>query len=396
MTKKATHEHTRRYNSRLVLRTIYENDQISRAQIARITHLTRPTVSDVVADWMEFGIVQEVGLAPSRGGRRAILLSVVDDSRHLIGLDLARKDFRGAVINLRGEIRHRVNLTLADSDGEAALRTVYELVDTLMQSATSPLLGIGIGTPGLVDADRGIIHQAVNLKWKNLPLRSLLQERYALPVYMANDCQVSALAEYTFGPDNIMKDLVVLHVGWGVGAGIVIDGKLLHGNPFGAGEIGHIKVTDHGERCQCGQVGCLQAVTSDLAMVRQVRAVAHKIPALLQRAYTPFVNGVTFDTVVALFNEGDETVSQIVHQVGQYLGIAVTYLVSILGGCRILLSGRIIALGPGLLNVVREEVQRRALPELAQNTEIDFASQGTDIVLRGASALLLHNELGLF
>jgi DNA-binding Lrp family transcriptional regulator len=240
-------------NTQLILKTIYGNGPISRAEVARVTNLTPPTVSDVVASLIETGLVEEVGLAPSSSGRRAILLKVVDDSRQLVGVDLSREDFRGALANLRGQITHRVDLPLQGRDGDAALEMVYDLVDTLIETAHKPLLGIGIGAPGLVDAANGVLQQSVNLNWRYIAFRNLLEKRYNLSVYMANDSQVGALAMYTFGKryeDDL--PLVVINLGWGVGAGIIIDGRLLHGSPVGAGEIGHITVVSGGDQCACG------------------------------------------------------------------------------------------------------------------------------------------------
>ena len=151
-TEKATHIQTKAHNKRLILKTIYDQGRISRAEIARMTRLTRTTVSNLVAEFIDEGLVEEIGLEPSRGGKPATLLGVVDDSRHLIGIDLANSEFRGAVVNLRGEVKHRLSLPVNDTNGEAALTLAYQLIDELIQMADSPLLGIGIGTPGLINA----------------------------------------------------------------------------------------------------------------------------------------------------------------------------------------------------------------------------------------------------
>lgn len=396
LAQKATHEQTRTHNSQLVLKTIYESGQISRAEIARATQLTPPTVSDVVAELMEQGLVEEVGYAPSTGGKRPILLSVADDSRHLIGLDLGRGDFRGAVINLRGEIKHRIDVPLRGRDSNAALVLVYDLVDALAEATSSPLLGIGIGAPGLVDAANGVMRQAVNLDWQDVPLRSLLQERYNVPVYIANDCQVAALAEYAFGNGDSTKDLVVINVGWGVGAGIVLNGQLLHGNPCGAGEIGHVSVVEDGERCQCGNFGCLETVVSTRAIVRRAQAIAKSNPhsLLYQLATSPEM--VTFDTVCQMFESGDAAVQQMIREVGETLGIAAANLVGAFGSCRILIAGQVTCFGQFLIDAIREEMRKRSLPLLARDTEVGVVSLGSDIVLLGASALVLPHELGLF
>ena len=171
---------------------------------------------------------------------------MVDGARHLIGIDLANSEFRGAVTDLRGRIIHRVSLPVHDQDGKAALELVYALCEQLLPAATSPLLGIGIGTPGLIHAQKGVVRKAVNLDWADLPLRDLVAKRCALPVYIANDSHVAALGEYIFGQTRKTPNLVVVKVGRGVGAGIVLNGRLYHGDGSGAGEIGHVRVVEDG------------------------------------------------------------------------------------------------------------------------------------------------------
>jgi len=394
--RKANHSSTRTHNSRLVLKTIYDAGSISRADLSRATDLTAPTVSVVVSDLMDQGLVEETGYGPSTGGKPPILLSVVDDSRHLIGLDLARGDFRGAIINLRGEIRHRRDLALSDRSRDAALALTYELVDALVEGTDSPLLGIGIGAPGLVDTVNGVVQRAVNVDWRDVPLRDLLQRRYDLPVYVANDCQVAALAEYSFGNSEDARDLVVVNVGYGVGAGIVLNGRLLHGNPSGAGEIGHVVVEPDGARCQCGNYGCLETVTSSRTIIRRARAIARSDPKSQLHRFSPSAEAITLETISQALHAGDETLQRMIHEVGQSLGIAAANLVGVLGSCRILFAGSVTCFGPFLLDAVREEVMKRAFSPLAENTEVGLASLGSDIVLLGAAALLLPAELGLF
>jgi hypothetical protein len=176
--EKITPERARTHNTQLVLKTIYESGEISRADVARSTSLARPTISEVVTDLIEQGLIEELGYGPSTGGKRPVLLDIVNDSRHLICLNLARESFCGALINLRGEIVHRVELPLNGRDGDVALDLVYSVVDALVGVASRPLLGIGIGAPGLVDAVNGVMRQAVNLNWQDIPLRGLLGKRY--------------------------------------------------------------------------------------------------------------------------------------------------------------------------------------------------------------------------
>jgi N-acetylglucosamine repressor len=394
--RKATREQTRVHNSRLVLRTIYERQQISRADIARETHLARTTVSSVVGELMEQQMVEEVGYGPSAGGKPPILLRVIPDSRHLIGIDLASDEFRGAVVSLRGDVRHRKAVPLDDRDGQAALALVYELVESLSAATDSPLLGVGIGSPGLMDASNGIVRRSVNLDWHDLPLRRLLEERFDLPVYVANDSQVAALGEYTFGHGSGVENLVVIKVGHGVGAGIVLNGRLFHGETFGAGEIGHVAVVEDGERCRCGNRGCLETVASARALVRQAQALAEADPNSLLHQFAAGPAEITLETICRALEAGDGEVQQMVRQVGRYLGMAAANIVGLLSVRRIVISGSVACLGQPLLDVVQQEMGRRSLGILADEAEIVLSSTGPDIVILGASALALNRELGLF
>ena len=393
--KKATRQQTKTHNSRLILKTIYDEGEVSRADIARLTGLTRTTVSDAVAELINDGLVAEVGLGPSAGGKPPTLLSVLDDSRHLIGIDLADSEFRGAVVNLRGEIKHRLNLPIHDRDGDAALALVYELIDELVAAADSPILGIGIGTPGLMDARRGMVRNAVNLDWHNLPLGDLLEGRYGLPVYIANDSQVAALAECTFGDSKDVSNLIVIKIGRGTGAGIVLNRQLYYGDGFGAGEIGHVAVVEDGELCRCGHYGCLETITSSRAIVRRAQGIAKNDPhsTLYQFVATP--EEINTDIALQALEAGDEALQRIIAEVGHYLGIAVASLVGALNVERIVIAGSVARFGQTLLEPIRLEIGRRSLAALADETRIEVTSLGPDIVILGAAALLLTHELGL-
>ena len=394
--QKATRQQTRTHNSRLVLKTIYDQGQMSRADVARATRLTRPTVSDVVADLIENGLVEEVGYGPSAGGKPPMLLSVVDDCRHVIGIDLASGEFRGALVNLRGEIRHRVNLPLRGRDGDMALGLVYDLIDELVASTDKPLVGLGIGTPGLMDPVNGVVCRAVNLDWQDLPLRSLLEERYGLPVYVANDCQVAALAEYTFGSGKGIENLVLVKVEHGIGAGIVLNGHLFYGDTFGAGEIGHVTVVEKGQLCRCGNYGCLETVASAKAIVQRGQVIVESDPRSLLHQFAAGPDDMTIEAVCQAFEAGDRAVREVVLEAGRYLGIALANLIGVLSTRRLVVAGGVTCFGDDWLDVIRREMVSRSLSVVADEAEVEMATMGPDIVILGASALVLTYKLGLF
>ena len=392
---KATHKQTKTYNQQLVFKTIYDHGTISRAEVARLTDLTRVTVSEIVADLLERGLVAEVGRGPSAGGKSPILLSVVDDAYHMIGVDVAGDELCGAVLNLRGVVRASLNRPLPSDDGTQALSKVYELLDHLVSQAERPLLGIGVGTPGLLDTTKGVVKRAVNLGWVDLPLGALLETRYKLPVYVANDSQVTALAENIFGGGVGEVNLAVIRVGRGIGAGIILNRQLFQGDGFGAGEVGHISIVEHGEVCRCGNTGCVETVGSTSAILRRGRALAPSHPDSMLNRLVASPDFLTLEQMHEAFQAGDALASQIILEAGRAVGFAVACLISVLNVKKILLAGSAARFGVPWLEAVRVEAAQRALAALGLEAEITFGELEEDAVILGASALLLTQELGL-
>jgi predicted NBD/HSP70 family sugar kinase len=392
--EKATHQHIKDHNSRMLLRAIYDAGAISRANLARLTRLTRTAVSEVVAGLIGAGFVEEVGHGPIGIGRTPTLLSVVEDGRAIVTVNITSAEIQGALVNLRGVVRREARLPLAREDNSSIQALLFPLIDSLVQAAASPLLGIGISSPGLIDTTNGVVRRAVNFNWQNLPLRTLVQQRYSLPVYIANDSHMAVMAEYMFGERQYGPNLVAINVGDGIGAGIVRDGKPLSSDTFGAGEIGHVVVERDGSRCSCGNAGCLEAVANIPAIVRRAQQLAANEPGstvqqLLATQKDPF------EAVLQAFAADDPAVCQTINEIGRSLSIAVANLVAILGIRQVVITGRIAPFGEALRESVRQGLHSHLLPELAQTAEISVVAQRPDAVLLGAAALLLANELGL-
>jgi predicted NBD/HSP70 family sugar kinase len=269
-------------------------------------------------------------------------------------------------------------------DGDDALDALYRLVDELIARHEAPLLGIGIGTPGVVDTETGTIRWAVNLDWQDLPLGTLLAERYGLPVTVANDSRAAALGEYLFARDDRAENLIAIKVGHGIGAGIVLMGELFQGDGHGAGEIGHVAAVDDGALCRCGRFGCLETVASSRAIV-----------AAAADAGLPTSDPVALDDVRRALDAGDERARQVVVSAGRALGRAVASLIGTLNVDRIVLLGSVAELGDVWLDAVRDEAHRRVFGLLAERTRIDLGRSAGDVVLLGASALLMTRELDL-
>lgn len=385
--KKATQQQTKEHNRNLVLKTIVDSDSVSRAEIARITSLTRTTVSDIVADLIEEGLVSEVGMGESQGGKNPILLSLVEDSRYLIGVDLAHSDFLGAVVNLRGKICSLISQPVKDYNGEVALSTLYEILDRLVGSSFQPIVGIGVGTPGLVNTNEGVVVNAVNLDWQDLPLAHMLEERYHLPCYVLNDSQAAAMGEFNYGEGRLSdNNMVVINARHGIGSGIIIDHRLFQGDGGGAGEIGHIVVVpEGGQRCRCGNYGCLETVASTQALIHQVRQFAQSGEASLGG------DVIDLEAIQKAFQAGDPRVRDLVLATARHMGLAIAGLVGTLNIHKIALLGDMTCFGEAWLDVVRQTVSTNTLSRLARETRVEFGQLGENSILLGASAMLANN-----
>ncbi len=396
LSTKATHQQTRALNEGIVLRGIYDLGPISRAEIARRTHLTRTSVSEIVTGLIDDGLVEEVGRGPSIGGKAPILVQVVAGARLVLALDLGEQAFVGALVDLRGTVHHRRAEPVEGRDGAAALAALRRLVDELVEAAPAGrLLGIGVGTPGLIDTDGGTIRWAVNLDWQDLELGRILHDQTGLPTMIANDSRAAAMGEHLFDLERRSPNLVAIKIGHGVGAGIVLGGELFQGDGFGAGEIGHITVVDDGAECRCGRFGCLETVASSRAILdraTQAALAAAGSPLGIRRTRS---GELTIADVRAAVEDGDEAARRIVVAAGRWLGRAIAALIGTLDIHEIALLGTVTTLGDTWIEAVRDEAARRSFSLLTRDTRIEIGGTPEDVVLLGASALLMARELGL-
>jgi predicted NBD/HSP70 family sugar kinase len=362
---KAAPADARPRNRTLLLQTLHANGPQSRADLARHSGLTATTVSAVTAELITDGLIAEVGRkASTSAGKPATLLGVEPDARHVVALDLSDDDvIEAAVVNLAGKIVARHSQARNGETGKKATAAIVRFTREISRGLERPLLGVGCATPGIVD-DHGVVLTAAHVMWTDEPLAAKLTSAVDVPCYVANDANAAVLAEY--GALEIpTENLLLVRVGAGVGAGIVIGGELFVGDQFAAGEIGHVVVDDEGAVCKCGKRGCLEAVVS--------------APLLAQR-----LNGVS---------DGDR--ARHLEFSGRHLGIVLAALVGALNLSQIVLSGPMDLLDDRFRTAAIETIRNRTFPTVGQHVAVRFSSLGDNGVLLGAAALVLRNELGI-
>lgn len=335
---------------------------MSRADLARETHLTRVTTSDLAGELLGEGLIEELGTRTDQGvGKPATLLGMVPRSRLTITLDLSDDEvFRAATVDLAGTVIDRRSAKRAHRTGRHAVALAIELANDLASSADGPLLGVGIGSPGVVDP-YGVVAEAPNLSWENLDLAGQFSAALGVPTHVANDANAAALGElgWVASPE---RSLLLVKVGRGVGAGLVLDGQLILGERYAAGEIGHVVVEPRGSDCACGRRGCLETVIA--------------VPWLRKRLGE------------------SESGSRIRTGAGRRLGLALAPVISTLNLHQIFLSGPLDLLDQRFRQATLDTVRDRAIPAVGENVEVRPSSLGEDDVLVGAARLVLDRELG--
>ncbi|MGM1017480.1 MAG: ROK family transcriptional regulator [Actinomycetota bacterium] len=356
-------EHARGHNRALVLQTLYHSGSMSRADLSRETGLTRVTISDLVAEFIADGIVVEIGIREVAGpGKPPILIDIDRAGHQIIGLDLSGSTaFHGAVMSLDGEVIERRQVPRpAPSEGDAVYEATLELARQLVAASTTPLLGVGVGTQGIVRPD-GVVLSSPNLGWTDFPLEAKLSADLDLPVLARNDANAAILAEYTFG--EAKADFMLIKIGRGVGAGVITGSQSLLGSRFAAGEIGHVVVgTDGGPLCVCGKEGCLEAWLS-----------VTRLNEALTDAAAP---------------------EDVLRDAGRRLGIAIAPIVSALDLSEVVLSGPADLLGGVLIEAATETLRARTLDGVFDDVTIRLTEQA-DIVLRGTAVMVLSGQLGV-
>ena len=368
----------RRINTAIVLEAILRGAPLSRAQISERTGLNKATVSSLVQELIDGSLVCEIGPGQSSGGRKPVLLEFVARAGYAVGIDLGVNYIRGVLTDLKGAIVAERTKTLHRTEPEPAVEALCGCVDELMGAAPpSPygIVGIGVGVPGLVD-DSGTVLLAPNLKWRGVPLRDRLAERYGLPVVIDNEANAGALGEQKYGAGRRISNLVYVSVGIGIGAGLILQQSLYKGASGFSGEIGHMSIEAFGKPCTCGNQGCWEAYASERA--------------LLERAKEAGIGGVDdLDGLLAAAAAGREDVQALLAQTGEYLGIGVANIVNAFNPEAVVIGNRMSRARPWLEDTLRKTVVRRTMSFPLRHLQLLFAELGDRSAVMGAAEMAI-------
>ncbi len=381
----------RAQHSRLILNLLWGEHEISRADLARRTGLSRSTVSAIVHDLLETGLVKEARAGKSSGGRKPIILQFQDQACCTLGVELGATHISCVLTDLRCKILASWSKPVPVRDQpKVALEAMVEGLKAVQQEAgftTEQAVGIGVAVPSPVDRERpGELLPLVVPKWEGYNIIESMQKHFDLPVFVDNDANLGALGELWWGIGTDAKDIAYIKVATGIGAGLIVEGRIFRGSSCIAGEIGHTAIDVDGPECICGLNGCLTTIIGTPALLARAKDK-------LQDAGSSLPPPANIDELVDLALAGDETAIELVKYAGGQLGIGVANLLNLLNPKAVVLGGGIVRAGDLLLDTVRKTINGLSLADSISNADIRPTALNEWGIAVGASTLVLETAL---
>jgi glucokinase-like ROK family protein len=392
--KSADKNLVRRLNIALILNYLRTSHCRTRATLAASTGLTRSTVSSLVDELIALNLVRETGLQPSQGGRPGTCLELNPAGGCAIGIEIGVGFVSVVLTDFVANIQWRDFVEFDTRDFHEALALAERLVERAerrSQTLTLKLLGIGLGLPGLVKIDEGLLKYAPNLGWRDIPFQALWKERFGVPVYVVNEGSAAALGEHYFGVAANYHDFVYLSASAvGLGAGIMIGGKLFQGVDGYAGEVGHTVLDPSGPLCACGRHGCWEKVAGSQAIIKYVVDQVHEGHA---SSALDLIDGnpqkLTADVIAHAAREGDPVVCEAMARVARLFGVGVMNLINTFNPQLVVIGGALSPVLAPFLPTIQEVIAEQSFRALTDNVELKISRLGEDACVLGAVAAVL-------
>lgn len=390
-----------RLNKVKAINIIRNNDGISRAQTAKKSGLSAPTITRIVEKLIDDGLVTEIGEGESSGGRKPTLLRFSGDRNYVIGIDLGTTNIHGVLSDLDANtIAEKQRPTPVEAGFDKVMERTAAVIDDLkaqLEGNGKRILGIGMAVAGLINRDRNIVEFSPNFHWHNVDVIRELKKYHDFPVIFDNVTRVMALGEMSYGIGRTLDNFICVNVGYGIGAGIIIDGNPLLGPMGMAGEFGHITLDkDSTAQCDCGNFGCLEALASGNAIAKSAqKALGDGKTSRLTEMCHGDISLITAQLVTDAAKGNDALATDVLDQAFEYLGIGMAGLINLFTPEAIVIGGGVAQAGDILLDKVRQVIRSRALNKVALDVVIQHATFGLRAAVMGAVSLILQDVLSL-
>ncbi len=373
-------ERIQKMNRTLILHLLRKEGVCARAHLAKLSSLKQATVTNIINDFLEWGLVKEVGFIAGDKGRRSIGISINNDDHGILGIRLARKNYIMGIFDLSG------NLIESRADKIDAHIPPRKIFDTMLKEARElvgqagkrKIIAIGVAIPGPYNIKRGRIELMTGFPgWGDIAIQEELEHKFQVPVFVEHDANAGALAQYWHNVENIGNSpgeiVVYIAAGQGIGAGIICDGELLKGSMGIAGEIGHTSIHFKGPKCSCGNYGCLENYCSSIAFTKEINRILGG-----DHEYT-------FTEAVSMVQAGNPIVKEIFLTSCDSLAVGVVNMINSFDPSVIIIGDEMSHVLPEeMLQRIKDEVRRKVLPEIYENLKITMSGI-KDSMLHGAA-----------
>lgn len=381
---------------KMVINHLYHQGSLSGSDLSGLLQLSNPTTMLYLNELITEGYVEDRGKGDSLGGRRPSMYGLNRDSIYIFGVDIARKQLTISLYNIElTKVASHVEVTDGIRNELSLIDDIYDRCMVLCKEANidpAKIFGVGISLPGLINSETGYSH--TYLCFDNQPITQLFQKRFKRPVFIENDAKTRTLAEVRFGSGKNIENMLYIQIDWGLGLGMVFNGKLYRGNSGFSGELSHIPIESNGVLCQCGKIGCLETVASAKALVRfTVEQLESNRQSLLYAQFSSNPSLLTAPLIINAALRGDQLAIRQVQRVGENLGKGLAYLIQILNPELIVLSGAMTHASEYLLTAIRQSLYTYCLPLLREDTQLGISTLGDDAGVMGAVAVAVENLL---
>ncbi|MDX7993033.1 DNA-binding transcriptional regulator NagC [Xenorhabdus littoralis] len=355
-------------NGAVVYRLIDQHGPISRIQIAEESQLAPASVTKITRQLLERGLIKEVEHQASTGGRRAI--SIITENRHFhtIGIRLGRHDATVALFDMSGKALVEERFPIPENTQSEVEMRIISAIESFMdknQRRTKELIAISVILPGLVDPDEGIVRYMPHIKVDNWPLVKNLRDRFKIFCFIGHDIRSLALAENYFGATRDCEDSILVRIHRGTGAGVIVNNNILLNKRGNLGEIGHIQIEPLGERCHCGNFGCLETIASNSAIEARVQ---HQLRQGFPSQLT--LNNCNIHAICLAANTGDPLATEVIKQVGHYLGKAISITINLFNPQKVVIAGEITEAAQILIPAIQSCINTQVLKEFREELPV--------------------------
>lgn len=387
---KSTNISTKRRLSyyRNIINFLYYQKQASVAQIVKSVNLSQPLVAELLKELSQEGVIQDIGIGVSNGGRPPKIYTLIPDYQYVIGLDINIHNLSLAIFNLNNEIIFRKDISpfeLKNSDNYAD-----DLIDIIRVSLNEneinfeKVLAIALSLPGLVDAKKG--KSITHLSKYEKGVTSYMESKLEIPVLLENDCKMMAMGEKSFGKAKNKNNILCLKVGSGIGLGIIMDGKIYRGADGYAGEFGHILIDPEGELCHCGKIGCLETLCSGNTLTKNINKALDKGQASTLSRIKTDKKPVNLNQIIYAINNGDQFATDQFIKSLDYLGKGLVTLIHLFNPEMIILGGKLAQTKKIIISPLESALNKYTMPQLRKSVKISCSNLLNESALLGTMA----------